>query len=576
MLFKLFIFAVMRSFIFILLIVLTTATSSSAQTQPPTDYFENPLDLPLVLAGDFGELRGGHFHSGLDLKTNHKTGQPVHASAAGTVSRIKIQRYGYGKALYVQHPNGYTTVYAHLDSFSPEIERYVKAQQYKKESYSIELFPTPEQLQFEQGELIAYSGNTGGSSAPHLHFEIRDRSQRPMNPMLFGLDVADTRPPKITDLLVYPLEENGQVNQSQYRQNLNFTRQPDGSLMSEKIEAFGPLGFGIATIDQQDGAPNNNGIYKIETSFNGNPSLELEMDKFSFAETSYLNRMIDYPFYKQEHRRVQKLFIEPNNPLSIFKNATNKGIINLQEEGMSYVYNIIVSDYKGNKTSLLIPIEAKKQEILAPREVPETEYFVNATEALNVQLDKFSVYFPKGAFYDENYLDIHLSNNVLHLHEDLIPVAKSFTISYDASGYSAADREHLYIGSVGYNDKIYYTGASLEGTTLKARSRTLNDFTVGVDHTGPKVEPVELKEGKWMSNYDVLQFKITDEDSGINDFRATINGEFILMEYEYKTDMLTYKFSDDVIKETENDLKLIVTDNVGNSTTFTATFFRKR
>lgn len=287
--------------------VLAMGLAGHAQDNIPTDYFKDPLDIPIILAGDFGELRGGHFHSGLDIKTQHRQGLSVHASGSGSVSRIKIQRFGYGKAIYVQHPNGYTSVYAHLSRFSPEIEAYVKAQQYAQESYDIELYPKPGQLKVDQGELIAYSGNTGGSTAPHLHFEIRDASQRPMNPMLFGIDVPDSSNPLVSDLMVYPLGDSSQVNQSQYRQELRLTKQSDGSFMSEKIEAYGPIGFGIATVDMQDGAPNKNGIYKIETSFNGNKNLEVLMDKFSFAETDYVKRMIDYGYYESKRKRVQKL-----------------------------------------------------------------------------------------------------------------------------------------------------------------------------------------------------------------------------------------------------------------------------
>jgi hypothetical protein len=556
--------------------VLAMGLAGHAQDNIPTDYFKDPLDIPIILAGDFGELRGGHFHSGLDIKTQHRQGLSVHASGSGSVSRIKIQRFGYGKAIYVQHPNGYTSVYAHLSRFSPEIEAYVKAQQYAQESYDIELYPKPGQLKVDQGELIAYSGNTGGSTAPHLHFEIRDASQRPMNPMLFGIDVPDSSNPLVSDLMVYPLGDSSQVNQSQYRQELRLTKQSDGSFMSEKIEAYGPIGFGIATVDMQDGAPNKNGIYKIETSFNGNKNLEVLMDKFSFAETDYVKRMIDYGYYESKRKRVQKLFIEPNNPLSIFTQQTNKGIIDLKDDGTTYVYNIVISDFKGNKTAVIVPISVKKQEILAHREVKKTDYFVHPDEALNVKLGKYSVYFPKGAFFDEHYLDLSQKDNVLHLGEDMIPVAKNITIRYDASGYSPEDRQHLYIGSVGYNDTPYYTGAYLDGSTLIARTKTLSDYTVALDDTPPEINPVDVEEGKWMSTYDELKFKITDEESGIKDFRATINGKFILMEYEYKDDMLTYNFADNVIQETENNLKLIVTDNVGNSATFTATFFRKK
>ncbi|NND10141.1 MAG: M23 family metallopeptidase, partial [Flavobacteriaceae bacterium] len=149
-----------------------------AQSKYPQDYFRKPLDIPLVLSGTFAELRSNHFHSGLDIKTKQREGLKVYASAPGYVSRIKISHWGYGKALYITHPNGYTSVYAHLQKFSEKIEEYVKEKQYEKESFTLELFPSAEELQIESDEIVAFSGNTGGSGGPHLHFEIRDNKER--------------------------------------------------------------------------------------------------------------------------------------------------------------------------------------------------------------------------------------------------------------------------------------------------------------------------------------------------------------------------------------------------------------
>ena len=156
---------------------------SMAQNSYPQDYFQSPLEIPLILSGTFAELRSNHFHSGLDIKTQQQSGLKVMAAASGFVSRIKVSHFGYGKALYITHPNGYTTVYAHLQNFNPEIDAYIKHRQYKNESYEIELFPKAGELLVNNGDIVAYSGNTGGSGGPHLHFEIRNKQEHPMNPM---------------------------------------------------------------------------------------------------------------------------------------------------------------------------------------------------------------------------------------------------------------------------------------------------------------------------------------------------------------------------------------------------------
>ncbi|MEH6407762.1 MAG: M23 family metallopeptidase [Leeuwenhoekiella sp.] len=558
-----------------LLLFLLFSILSKAQAPLPVGDFANPLKIPLVLAGNFGELRSNHFHSGLDIKTQQHTGLEVLASASGTVSRIKIERYGYGKALYIEHPNGYTTVYGHLSKFSPEIEAYVKAKQYEKESYAIELFPKAGEITVDQGEVVAYSGNTGGSGGPHLHFEIRDKNSRPMNPMQFGIEIKDTREPVLNDLFAYPLSDSSVVNQSQFPQKLKYRKQPDGTFLSEKITAYGPVGFGVGAIDQQDGANNKNGIYRVETSFNGEKNVEIKMDKFSFAETRYINRMIDYEYFENHHDRVQKLFVERNNPLSIYKQASDKGILNLSEEGYSYVYNINIYDYKGNRTAVLIPIEVKRDTILQPKEIQKTDYFAQANSSLNFDLGNYAVYIPKGAFYDDYYLDVSEKDNVLHLDEDVIPIQNYITISCDVSQYKPEDRQQLYIGSVGYNNKIFYTGSRLDGDKLSATTRSLGDYTVDRDDMGPKIKAINIEDGKWMTKSNSIDFKITDDKSGIKSFRATVNGKFILMEYDYKTDRLEYSFDDGKVTDTENDFKLIVTDNVGNSSTFTAKFYRK-
>ena len=309
------------------LLLILLAHLNFAQNKYPQDYFRHPLDIPLVLSGTFAELRSNHFHSGLDIKTQQREGLKTYTAAPGYVSRIKISHWGYGKALYITHPNGYTSVYAHLQKFSPKIEAYIKQRQYEKESFTIELFPSAEELPIIKDEIVGFTGNTGGSGGPHLHFEIRDSKERPMNPMLFGIDIKDTKKPKIVGIYAYPRNSISHVNNSNERVELRLIPQKTGDYNVEKIKAFGKLGFGVITWDRQDLAANKNGVSNIQTFFNGNKNLEINFSRFSFSETKHLNRLIDYEYFKKKKSRIQKLFIESNNPLSLYQNADNDGYI---------------------------------------------------------------------------------------------------------------------------------------------------------------------------------------------------------------------------------------------------------
>ena len=547
----------------------------NAQIPYPQNYFSSPLDITLVLSGTFAELRSNHFHSGLDIKTNGKEGFKTYASAEGYVSRIKISRYGYGKALYITHPNGYTTVYAHLQKFSPSIEAYVKQQQYKKETFELELFPKAETLKVVAKEVIAYTGNTGGSGGPHLHFEIRDKQERPMNPMLFGLDIKDTTKPEVYELFGYPLSEGSHINGVNSRVKIRLIKLADGTYKTEQITAFGKIGFGIISTDRQDYASNKNGVSLIETTFNGAKSLEVDFKRFSFSETKHLNRYIDYGYFYETKKRIQKLFIDTNNPLKLLKNHQNQGIVSI-EDNTNSVYKISVSDYKGNQSKLNIPIIGLQKELPKARIKTQVLQNIIASEETLLEKGLVKVQIYKDSFYEDVAIGFDVTNDTLKLHKANIPLKKSMNINFDISQYKATDKENLFIGSVSrYGNKLYYTSTKRRGDVLTARTKYLGDYTLGIDTENPKIKAINFKNNSWMSKYRYLKVKISDGITGIKNYRATLNDRWILMEYDTKTETLTHDFNDGVVTDTKNNLKIIVTDNVGNSSTFESIFYRK-
>lgn len=550
--------------------------ASYAQSDIPKDYFESPLDIPLLLSGTFGELRSNHFHAGMDIKTKGATGLSVMASAEGYVGRIKIQHGGYGKALYVYHPNGYQSVYAHLKNFSSEIEALVKKEQYKRESYEIELFPSETDIKVEQGEIIGYSGNSGSSGGPHLHFEIRDFKSRPMNPFLFGFNtIKDSKKPQIFALHAYPLGLGSHVNGSTERVQLKIRQQKDGSYRTEPIKAFGTLGFGIDAYDVLDLAYNKNGIYSVKTLLNGRPIFENTFDKFSFYESRYINRLIDFEYFNTERRRIHKLFVEKNNPLSVYKNVYNNGTISLQKDNLDQNFEILVSDFNGNSQSISIPLTTDYKEDLIPKEIEETEYFAKANSASVFEEGKIDIYIPKGALYEDAFLEINIEGLSVDLHKDTTPLHKSLTIGFDVSQYSIEDQSKLYIAKVTPWGSKYYVSTYKKKNRLTTKTNQFGSFKLFEDSSPPTIKPKNFRDKQWMSNFRYLELKIDDEDTGIDSYRATVNDEFILMEYDYKAKTLTHDFNDGKITDTKNELKVVVTDKVGNTAIFEAEFFRK-
>ena len=491
------------------------------QSQYPKDYFQSPLDIPLQLAGNFGELRFNHIHSGFDFKTQQKEGFNVFAAADGYVSRIKISEIGYGKAIYITHPNGYTTVYGHLQSGVGNVEKLIKREQYKAKSYEIDVAFNSNELLIKKGDIIAVSGNTGGSDGPHLHFEIRDtKSEKIINPMYFGFDalIPDGKRPLLNSLWVYPFDENTIVNQSKRPISVNLTLQDDGTYIAEKISATGKIGFGVTTIDYDNVSWNSNGVFSVQTFLNGKPDFGYQFDTFAFDETRYVNALIDYGRYKKLGQRVQKLFMKNPYPLSLIHSDATNGIIEVNSN-ISQSYRIEIADFFGNMTKVFISIQYSNLPAKVS-EVPITSKYLVKTKKENIfALDNVTVTMPTDTFLDDFYMNFEVKNNVAKVHEDVVPAFANFSVSFEDSLTTEKNREKMFIGLID-GKKINYYNTKRFKNSFTIYTKILGDYKLIKDGMPPKIKIDKKIGGKWISNMNELQFTISDEGSGIKSYNG--------------------------------------------------------
>lgn len=550
---------------------------SFSQEKYPKNYFIKPLNIPIVLSGSFGELRSNHFHAGLDIKTQGKEGLKVFATADGYVSRIKVQQFGYGKAIYITHPNGYTTVYGHLSKFAKPIEKYVKSVQYKKERYATgNLYFKQDKFPVKKSDVIAFSGDTGGSGGPHLHYEIRHtKTEHIINPLLFGLKVEDTKPPVFQSLKVYALSADARINQQNMNFQLSIKNVKNGVYKADRITASGVIGFGVSVFDRFNKAPNKNGIYSLEMLVNGKRFYYHDVETFSFSESKYLNLHIDYEHYKKYKKRYQKTFKVIKNKLSTYEKLINNGKLNVKEN-LNYNIEIIAKDFEGNKSAIKFSVAGKKSNTIFSKPKDTTAFKIIANKFNKFTQKNVTIAFPKNTFYEDIFLDFKVDKGIAKIHTPTIPLDKSFTLTFDVSKYSETEKQHLYIANLEYPKYPRYNYTRKKDSTFYTTTKSLGNYTLLSDNQKPKIKILYFKDQQWISNFKTIKAKISDVGSGIKNWRATIDGKWVLMQYNHKKRILTYNFNDKKLVGSKHIFKLVVSDNVGNTNTVSTTFFKKQ
>lgn len=542
------------------------------QTGIAQQEWRNPLEFPLYLAGNCGELRPNHFHGGIDMKTQGVIGKAVHAVQKGYVSRISVSPWGYGNALYLTHPDGTTTVYGHLERFAPKIADYLWEQQHQLERFAVNLYLTPEQLPVEEDEIVAYSGNTGSSGGPHVHFEIRDtETEELIDPLPYYMHlIKDTRPPKITGLMIYPQAGKGVVNGKADKQELKIAYDAQGKpFIQARIEAWGDIGLAIRANDYMNETGNIYGVKETILQEGGEVLFRAYINRFGFDENRYINSLTDYEVWSKRRTFYMKCFVEPGNRLR-FIESRNRGILSINEE-KEYPLSFILKDAYGNQTQMKLTVIGKKQPI------PEIDtegselfhwYSTNLFGAKGIRLK-----IPRGNLYTDLYFryrsreeagrlaDVHI------LHNKPVALHQSANLSLRILKDTIENKSQY--GIVQWKgQRRSWIGGTYRNGWIDTKIKELGTYTISADTIAPKITP--LSESQWKAKK-TFTFRLTDNLSGVDTYKGTIDGQFVLFRMNNKS-VITCQWNKEKLLQGEHQLKLVVTDACGNKTEYNYRF----
>lgn len=534
----------------------------------PKGYFRSPLVIPSQASGTFAELRSTHFHAGDDYRTQQRTGLPVFAVADGYVSRVRVQIGGGGNSVYINHPNGYTSVYLHMQEFSAPLAAIVKAKQYELQRFDVDIPLNENAVVVKKSDRMGLSGNSGSSEGPHLHFEIRDtKTEAPLNPQLFGVQFPDDIPPIIRGITVYDLADDP-FSEHTPRRHLSLTDK-------QTIPVNGRFGVGINTVDRHNGTSFNNGVYSIELFLDDQPISTVLFEELSFETSGTIHSYIDYPYYILKKIRVQKSFKDPNNPVNIFHFLKDDGSVTLADE-QEHTLSYRVRDAHGNTSTHAFKVRN------TPSYTPERQSLTHTAMFRYDRENRFGaghleVIVPKGALYDHLYFTYSEGTRpkggysmLQHVHNRFIPLFKSYELKIKPDE-TLTDALKPKAMIVDIERRSY--GGNFEGGWVRTQTRSFGSFYVTVDTLPPTIQPQNISEGKDMGATSRVNFKIFDDLSGIQSFNGYIDDQWVLMEYDSKSRSLWHVFERNLAKG-KHRFRLEVVDWKDNPKTYEVNFIK--
>ena len=563
-------------------VVLIISYGVKAQT---TRYpnFVNPLNIPILFSANFGELRPNHFHAGIDYKTESVEGKPVFSIDSGYVSRIMIRPVGYGNALYITHPSGYISVYGHLQSFSPEIDAYITHYQLQNKMHSVDLAIDPYVLSVERGQEIAKSGNSGSSGGPHVHFEIRNKQGTvALNPFLFYSNISDKSQPRIYSITVFPLDSLSFVNGAEKKQ-VFAARQisPGVYRISEKIRVKGRVGVGIRANDYMHNVHHVFGVYSVRFDCNGERLYERKLDSISFYETNDINSLLDYEAFLLRKQYTEKLYVEPNNSLSIYS-VTNNGLMVESHDGEKNC-SVVVADFHGNTASIDFSLVYDSDTSLEINQMCASQTNSYAHD-FSFSYNGFQFHADSSSFYTDFSFDVAVDTAFMKtefsprysIESSELMMKKNAQIAIQSSipdslRTKAIVRFQLPSGAV----LPIITAVSSDGVA-HFETKRIGMYSVIVDTIAPYISKPNFTEGTNLSNVETISFKMSDNFSGIASYNAYIDNQWCILTYDAKRARVTLDLSKVPIEfqNSLHTLTLVVVDVCGNETIKNYTFYK--